>query len=76
MITKISDKDDTYQVGVNNVGYITEWSVGKDTVDIFRIADVNDKIIVFHGFTHNDYVVEHDDEPVPDGQLDIWSMLK
>lgn len=76
MITKISDKDDTYQVGVNNVGYITEWSVGKDTVDIFRIADENDKIIVFHGFTHNDYVVEHDGEPVPDGQLDIWSMLK
>ena len=76
MITKISDKDDTYQVGVNNVGYIREWSVGKDTVDIFRIADENDKIIVFHGFTHNDYVVEHDDESVPGGQLDIWSMLK
>lgn len=74
MITKISDKDDTYQVGVNNVGYITEWSVGKDTVDIFRIADENDKIIVFHGFTHSDYVVEHDDEPVAGGQISIFDI--
>lgn len=74
MITKISDKDDTYQVGVNNVGFITEWSVGKDTVDIFRIADENDKIIVFHGFTHKDYVVEHDDEPVARGQITIFEI--
>ncbi|MEB7779241.1 hypothetical protein NGB30_01675 [Mammaliicoccus fleurettii] len=74
MITKIYDNYYTYEVGVKNVGYITEWSVGKDTVDIFRIADENNKIIVFHGYTHKDYVVEHDDEPIEDGQITLFDL--
>lgn len=74
MITKICDKKYCYELGKNSVGSITEWCVNKDTVDIYRIADEDDNLIVFHGFTHKDYVVEHDDEPIIGGQMSIFDI--
>ena len=76
MITKIYDDKTRYEVGKNQVGEITEWRVNKDTVDIYRIADNKGNLIIFHGFTHKNYVIEHDDEPIAGGQIDIWSMLE
>ncbi|WP_436875362.1 hypothetical protein [Mammaliicoccus sciuri] len=72
MITKIYDDKSCFEVGKDQVGEITEWRVNKDTVDIYRIADNKGNLVIFHGFTHKDYVVEHDDEPVSDGQLSIF----
>lgn len=74
MITKIYDDKSCYEVGKDQVGEITEWRVNKDTVDIYRIADNKGNLIIFHGFTHKDYVVEHDDEPVAGKQLSIFDM--
>ncbi|WP_158259728.1 hypothetical protein [Mammaliicoccus sciuri] len=41
------------------------WEI--DTVDIYQIADKKRNLIIFHGFIHRFYVVEHDDEPVARG---------
>lgn len=74
MITKIYDNKTCYEVGKDNVGAITEWRVNKDVVDIYRIADKNDNLIIFHGFTHKDYVVEHTDKAVVEKQLSIFDI--
>ncbi|MFI3377635.1 hypothetical protein [Mammaliicoccus sciuri] len=50
MITKISDEKSCFEVGKNNIGYITEWRVDEDVVDIFRIADINGHLLAFKGF--------------------------
>lgn len=58
MITKISDENSCFEVGKNNVGYITEWRVDEDVVDIFRIADDNHKLITFKGYVNKQYRIE------------------
>ncbi|MBF0842330.1 hypothetical protein IR128_11475 [Staphylococcus lentus] len=74
MITKIYDDKYSYEVGKDNVGIITQWRVNKDSVDIYRIADKDNNLIIFHGFTHKDYVVEHDDEPILGRQMSIFEI--
>lgn len=58
MITKISDENSCFEVGKNNVSYITEWRVDEDVVDIFRIADENNKLIAFKGYVNKQYRIE------------------
>ena len=60
MITKISDKKRTIEVGKNNVAYITPWSVDKDVVDIYRVADADNCVIEFKGYINKKYKIEHD----------------
>ncbi|MFF7217928.1 hypothetical protein [Mammaliicoccus sciuri] len=74
MIRKIYDDKCSYEVGKNNVGIITQWRVNKDSVDIYRIADKDNNLIIFHGFSHKDYIVEYDDEPIENGQMSIFEL--
>lgn len=62
MIIKISDKKRTIEVGKNGVAYITEWAVDKDVVDIFRIADSENRVIEFKGYINKKYKIEHDSQ--------------
>lgn len=74
MITKISDENSSFEVGKNNVGYITEWRVDEDVVDIFRIADDNHKLITFKGYFNKQYRIEKSKVAGVKKQLSIFDI--
>ncbi|WP_204236078.1 hypothetical protein [Mammaliicoccus sciuri] len=74
MITKISDENSCFEVGKNNIGYITEWRVDEDVVDIFRIADENHNLIAFKGYVNKQYRIEESEVAGVKKQLSIFNI--